>query len=182
MLRKPEQARLLFRILGYGVIPFLIVLPFLVTDPITYNYTGLINNGYASLFYFCMIPAGLWLFALLIALGEKYGQGPWWRLSCAVLLALCIAVALVPYHTKEDFLSGLHVFLGFIVFMLLQTLMVRVVWIYTKLRNFYFGALILAWFVSLTFASINGLAEVIFLAALSVTLTALITSSAPSAQ
>ena len=90
-----------------------------------------------------------------------------------LLAILTIIVVKVPYHTKEDFWSGMHVFLGFIGFVLLQMLLVKIMWLETKLRTFYIGALLLAWFVSLTYSSINGLAEIIFVIGLSISLTEL---------
>ncbi len=147
------------RIIGYGLISLLAILPFRTCDCRVWNYTALINNGYRLRFDLCMIPAAVWILTLLVHLGLQ--------------LYPAIIVVKVPYHTKEDFWSGMHVFLGFIGFILLQMLLVKIMWLETKLRTFYIGALLLAWFVSLTYSSINGLAEIIFVIGLSITLSEL---------
>ena len=159
--------------MGYGLISLLAILPFRTCDCRVWNYTMLINNGYRLRFDLCMIPAAAWLFLLLIHLGLQLYPAKDWLPWTVLLAILTILVVKVPYHTKEDFWSGMHVFLGFIAFLLLQMMLVKLMWTETKIRSFYIGSLLLAWFVSLTFSSINGLAEIIFVIGLSISLTEL---------
>lgn len=161
------------RIIGYGLISLLAILPFRTCDCRVWNYTALINNGYRLRFDLCMIPAAVWILTLLVHLGLQLYSAKDWIPWTVLLAILTIIVVKVPYHTKEDFWSGMHVFLGFIGFILLQMLLVKIMWLETKLRTFYIGALLLAWFVSLTYSSINGLAEIIFVIGLSISLTEL---------
>lgn len=159
---------------GYAAVPVLLVLPFFFThtSPLEENYSGMMAEPSESApFYLCCMPVLLYLFLVLWKLGKETQEKKKWLHECGILALLILLIILIQYHEEESLLSSLHVFLGFLAFADLNWLLYQAAWLYRDLRIPYFCGLILAWFESLTFDSINGLAEIIYGCTLSWVLT-----------
>lgn len=165
--------RRLQAVIGYAVVPILLVLPFLFThaSPLSENYSGMMADPSKALpFYLSCMPALVYLLAVLWKLGnEIYGKK--WDLQCLTLMILILLIILIQYDEGKSILSSFHVLLGFLAFIDLNWMLYQTLWLYSSLRIPYFCGLILAFLESVTFDSINGLAEIIYGMTLTLTLT-----------
>ncbi|MBP3891004.1 MAG: hypothetical protein J6D29_02430 [Solobacterium sp.] len=162
----PDYFKYFLKILGYGIVPLFFFLPFLKSDILHTNYTGLLSEPSTAIwFYVFVIPAFGYLGFLLYRLLEIPNKKIYFILFlCCVILGIRI-----PYAASST-LSSLHLFFSYLSFSLFQAFMFFIFKTKT-FPTFYVGALILAAMISLTFSSINGLAEAIFFASVSITLT-----------
>ena len=166
--RSPQQDRRI-RTMIAAVIILLSIIPFIGLDPYTVNYTGLFQQC-PLLTWLCMGPALIlqgWLF--MTAVKKTAGASPL-RLPSHLLLIGVIGLMIMPYRKEHDLSTNLHLVLAFIVLVLLNVLMFRILFSKQKLLLFYAGGCMLAFFTALTVSSINGLSELIYAAVLTITL------------
>ncbi len=166
--RSPQQDRNL-KLLTAGIILVLSVIPFAGLNPYTVNYTGLFQQR-PLLTWLCMGPALIlqgWLFMTAI---KKTAGGSFLRIPSLILLIGVIGLMIMPYRKEHDLSTNLHLVLAFIVLVLLNVLMFRILFPKQKLLLFYAGGCMLAFFTALTASSINGLSELVYAAVLTITL------------
>lgn len=167
-----KTQKILLAILGYVCIPILFYLPFRTMSCISYNYTGLLNHDGVS--FITILPgkiALLLLYLMYYQLGKHRIETKKWNRFMLVLGILIISVVLVPYRDGEDFLSGLHVFLGYVTFFAFNYLLFLTSYHRTTLRHIYVAGLFFVWMVTLYYLSVNGLAEIIYGSLVSFTIT-----------
>lgn len=151
------------KILRMILLPCCFAFPFIGVG-FDWNYTGLFNAEPVN--WAKLIPSTL----ALIYLGKIFYQLTLQHFPHTLaihktvwLWTFVIATILMPYRGKEDFFSGMHVLLGYVTFFYFSYLFYEVTILYPKLRYIYLGGLVLAFAVSVTCLSINGLAEVIYI-------------------
>ncbi len=153
MTRKTLQ-----QILGYVVLPILSLVPFVYGGPIQENYTSLINQSESKwLFFLCEIP--VFLYSLFLFLKSRPNVRHW-KLSVLITSAFLLLTVFTPYHENESFFSSLHLLFAFLSILAITYLMYEVTLFNSRLRNIYIGSYMLAFFITLTFSRINGLAEI----------------------
>ena len=172
-MKNKHYRKLTIAILGYVVVPLLYYLPFATNSLIENNYTAIINNPMIHTRCLYLIPTLLFEFYMLEHIGRFTLTPKKWHNHCVILAILAIIVVLIPYHEQEDFLSGLHVFVGYLALILLNWMLLIVGWKEQVIRNFYLVGFALTFFVIMYYMSITGLAQVIYTWTLSFTLTTL---------
>ena len=166
--RSPQQDRNL-RLLTAGIILVLSVIPFAGLDPYTVNYTGLFQQR-PLLTWLCMGPALILQGGLFMTAVTKTAGGSSLRLPSLLLLIGVIGLMIMPYRKEHDLTTNLHLVLAFIVLVLLNGIIFRILLFRQKLLLFYAGGCMLAFFAALTASSINGLSELVYAAVLTITL------------
>lgn len=149
-------------ILGYVIAPFLFYAPYITHSGMDYNYTGLFNSfnnplHYLELFFACGIVG-----TMFSQLNTTTKNKKKWKHFNYSLWILVILTVLIPYHTKEDFLSGFHVFMGYITFIYFNYLYFLVGWYYETSRHIYYGGLLLLCILSIMHMSVTGYIEVTY--------------------
>ncbi len=156
-------------LLGYLIIPFLFILPYIRHSLITENYTLIIN---AEPVYILPLLACLcYLFYILMKAGEILHIPGYKKIyPLPVILFLCIMC--IPYREESAPVSQIHVLLGYIVFILMNLIMFRMFVFAPKYRLAYVLCTMLAMGIAVTFLSVCGLAEAIYASSLVIILTA----------
>ena len=166
--RSPQQDRRIRTMIAIVII-LLSIIPFLGLDPYTINYTGLFQQRPLRT-WLCMGPALIlqgWLFMTAVT---KTAGGSSLRVPSFILLIGVIGLMIMPYRKEHDLTTNLHLVLAFIVLLLLNGIIFRILFLKQKLILFYAGGCVLAFFTALTASSINGLSELIYAAVLTITL------------
>ena len=166
--RSPQQDRRI-RTMIAAVIILLSIIPFAGLNPYTVNYTGLFQQR-PLLTWLCMGPALIlqgWLFMTAV---KKTAGASSLRLPSLLLLIGVIGLMIMPYRKEHDLTTNLHLVLAFIVLVLLNGIIFRILFFRQKLLLFYAGGCMLAFFTALTASSINGLSELVYAAVLTITL------------
>ncbi len=166
--RSPQQDRRI-RTMTTAAIIILSIIPFVGLDPYHINYTGLFQQR-PLLTWLCMGPALILQGRLFMTAVKKTAGGSFLRIPSLILLIGVIGLMIMPYRKEHDLSTNLHLVLAFIVLVLLNVLMFRVLFPKQKLLLFYAGGCMLAFFTALTASSINGLSELIYAVVLTITL------------
>ena len=158
---------------GCILIPFLLAVPLVQSRSADGNYTGVINTpGELRLFLLCCLPPFLYLLAVFYRLGLRL-QITAWQKQVLLFLAAGLLAVLIPYGAREDFFSGLHVLVSYLVLGIQIVLMCELLWLFAKLRRFYLGGILLAFLLAVTVGAVSGLSEWVYLTVTSVSLTVL---------
>lgn len=167
----------LLQLLGYCIIPILLGCPFLYVNPLKENYSIFFAEK-SIITTLLSILLGFFFFYLFYEAGKKQYLS-YWKSSCILLYFLFLLSLFLPY-IENTWFTGLHVFIAYILFLMINILMYRLL-IYDKdLYSIYFGILLFGFFISLYFQSVNGIAEWIYATEVSIILTYLITKKQKS--
>jgi uncharacterized membrane protein YfhO len=134
-----------------------------INDPIKYNYTGLLNHS--STRVISIILCLYWCFLLLYHLYELKKKQ-----NIFILFPLILCTMFTPYSDTGDFLSQLHLMLALITLFYLHWLLYSFYWYSRKITTFYVCCLLLSGFFVLTYSSITGISEWIFVVGLMLSL------------
>ena len=136
-------------------------LPFAGFSPLQINYTGLLNKR-PVITILCLMPCFLFYAFRFYTEGIRRYPVRTWRWKTLLILLLTAAVIAIPYGEKENFLSGLHVLLGYIDFSLLSLFLFQLIYGRKELMNLLLCGNVLALFTALSALSVNGLSELIY--------------------
>ena len=171
MLKTFNQESLV-KLIGYIIVPILIVVPFFFINPFRYNYTVLLNQDNAWIFYLSELPVLCFYACLLYKIGKQAFKN--WNLIFILQLICVISIMFVPYSEDDSsFSSNLHLIFAYGSLVFLNIILFQLLMPYSKLRTFYYALLFLSFLVAVTLGILNGIAELIYGINLSITLTTL---------
>ena len=171
ILPRPNSKNTLAWTLGAGICLILCVLPFMHSDPLSENYTGALNRD-PLMTTLCLLPVlGFMTMAFLNVAARHWPTNMILR-EVLIMTAMAVILMCIPYRKTEDFWSGLHVLFGFAAFVNLNRLCYQLFLFYPVSRAIWSGGMFLAFLLALYSASITGLSEIVFAAAILLSLTA----------
>ena len=94
-----------------------------------------------------------------------------WRKQILLFLAAGLLAVLIPYGTREDFFSGLHVLISYLVLGIQIVMMTELLWLFAGVRRFYLAGILLAFLLAVTAGAVSGLSEWVYLTVTSIALT-----------
>lgn len=149
----------------YQVFPyillFLLIVPFLIYDPIHYNYTGILSKN--KIFaYICLIPNIFYYSYLYCQNKPVYIHQQKWSIYCLALCLCMFLTCIIPYAKDTPVISNFHLLFGVISLVLLVIGLFLMYAFETKRRNILFLLLILDLIYITSCMSINGLSELYF--------------------
>lgn len=139
-------------------------------NPVQYNFTGLLNQKSSRLQAILLIL--FWLFLLLYHLSFLLEKSLCTHIKqkLFILSVLILFTTFTPYQDSGDFLSQMHLFFGLITLIYLHFMLVYLILFNKQITCFYIASLLLSAFFVLTFSSITGISEWIFIVALTISL------------
>ena len=166
-----ENHERIIALAGYVLVPVLFILPLAGRNPVTTNYTTAINEPGSSPLFFLSVPAAL-IYEIVLFYLIGLPNSRTWKLRCTALAVLTFAAIFIPYHENPDAVSDIHVLCGFLVFLLINSLLFEALQYDAKLRSFYLCGLLTVFLVTITWMAVSGLSEILYGSLLSVCLTA----------
>ena len=154
--------------IGYILVPILLGVPFLFVSPITENYSTY-SLIMPSSYLIILLGIALFFLYLFYMLGKRYHLS-YWNTTCLVYFILFLCTIFIPYIEKT-WLSGFHVFLAYLLFIVVNVMMYRILQFHQNLYQIYVCMTILCFFITLLYNSVNGLAEWIYASCISIILT-----------
>ena len=131
-------------------------------NPILYNFTGLLNSTHrSSAMILCMLCVIICL-SCVYTLLEKYCI-PRRKLQCFLLCACMCLSAFTPFTTTDALSSQLHLLFALLSFLYLHRILFQFAFISQKVSHFYIGCLFLSGLFVITYQSITGISEIIFM-------------------
>lgn len=156
---------------GCLLIPVMLAVPLVFSSSADGNYTGVINMpNETGLFLLCCLPPFLYLLAVFYRLGLRLRINGW-RKQILLFLASGLLAVLIPYGTREDFFSGLHVLISYLVLGIQIVMMAELLWLFAGVRRFYLAGILLAFLLAVTAGAVSGLSEWVYLTVTSIALT-----------
>ncbi|MBO7702833.1 MAG: hypothetical protein J6S26_00195 [Solobacterium sp.] len=134
-------------------------LPFYGYDPRLINYTGLFHERPFVTFACLLIPLCVMTYRFELAWRTYLQEG---RKELWFMLGMILVLLVIPYHPEEDFFSGLHVLMGFLVFLNLNRLFFKLYVFHPSAFSFYLGGTVFAFFTALLTFNINGWSELVY--------------------
>ncbi len=143
---------------------------FFIHGPIKYNYTGLLNDpstkGFATIL--CIVWIVLLFIHLYPLLKRSICTKPVQQL---ILLLICILCTMcIPYASRGDFLSQMHLLFGLATIIDLHWILLHFIYFNQNITFFYIGCLLLSGAFVLTYSAITGISEWIFIVGLMISL------------
>ena len=137
----------------------LCVLPFLHSDPLRENYTGVLNRRplYTAV---CLIPVLVFMTAAFLHTAMRHWPKQIILRETVLMSAMAVLLMCIPYRETEDFWSGFHVLFGFAAFVNLNRLCLNLFLFYPASRTVWIGGMVLSFLTALTALSINGISEI----------------------
>ena len=136
---------------------FLFSLFMWINDPIAFNFTGLLNQS--STKHIAIIICMYWIILLFLHLYHLITN----KKKLTPLSILVILTALTPYNAAGDIASQFHLFFALAAFLYLHYLLYAFYWYRQKATMFYIACLAMSGCFVLTYSSITGLSEWIFI-------------------
>ncbi len=150
------------KIIGYVISPLLYTVYFLLHDPSTYNWTGLLSNPETSLSTTLVtVLFGIDLFVVLIDLGKKYQLHHYQR-YLIVLFILCVLCIIFPYTKETTWLSQIHLLSSLSAFIFIHIYLIQLHSYDIHARNIYMCFLFLSVMCMLNAWHIDGYSEIVF--------------------
>ncbi len=139
----------------------LLVIPFLIYQPIQYNYTGILNKN-RILSYICLFPNILNYSFLYHQNKPFFVSKKYWNTYC-VLISICMFITcIIPYDLHQPIVSNMHLLFGMVSLVLLLVGLMLIIFYETKKKYIILFLLILDFAYITMCMSINGLSELIF--------------------
>ena len=135
-----------------------------INDPIAFNFTGLLNQS--STKCIAIIICMYWIILLFLHLYHLCTN----KKKLIPLFILVILTSITPYHATGDITSQFHLFFALAAFLYLHYLLYAFYWYRQKATMFYIACLTMSGCFVLTYSSITGLSEWIFIIGLMSTL------------
>lgn len=142
--------------------PILFSLLMIPSGLIKYNFTGLLNENIICYFAYviCLIGAILLFFKLKILLKRTFMKKA--NIYLLVLFTCMLLTLLLPYDQNGDLCSQFHLLFALLSFMILHRILFEFRFFNKKVTTFYLSCLILSFLFVITFQSITGVSEYIF--------------------
>ena len=130
-------------------------------DLIEYNYTGLLNSNVRSTaLLLCFIGGVLCIYSLYVLLSRLHIKHTYLQLF--LLSILMLLTTLLPYKETNSLSSQLHLLSGLITFLYLHRILLQLASLNKNVTYFYLSTLFLCMLVTITFQSITGMTEWLF--------------------
>lgn len=144
------------------VFSFFFTFYMLFHNPILYNFTGLLNSTHRSSAMILCILCVVICLSCVYTLLEKYCI-PRRKLQCFLLCACMCLSAFTPFTTTDALSSQLHLLFALLSFLYLHRILFQFAFISQKVSHFYIGCLFLSGLFVITYQSITGISEIIFM-------------------
>ncbi len=134
-----------------------------INDPIKYNYTGLINHSSTKIL--AIVICLYWCFLLFFHLYQLKKKQ-----NIFILFPFILCTMFTPYSDTGDLLSQIHLFVALATMLYLHWILYSFYWYSRKITTFYLCCLLLSGLFVLTYSSITGISEWIFIVGLMISL------------
>lgn len=129
---------------------------------IKYNFTGLLNEEIICYFAYIVCAMGALLLFVKLKILFKRTSCKKANMYLAILFASLLLTILLPYQESGDFFSQLHLLFALLSFIVLHRILFEFKDFNRKITYFYLSCLLLSFMFVITFSSITGLSEYIF--------------------
>lgn len=143
----------------FGILFSVLMIP---SDMVKYNFTYLLNQPIIRYWGYLVCILGAYLLYKKLTSLVKLTTFKKARMCIFLLFTCMLLSALLPYHDHGDLLSQLHLLFALLSFLLLHRLLFEFRYFNRKITYFYLSCLFLSFLFVITFQSITGISEYIF--------------------